>query len=226
MKEEEKLKARRLRSEQGLSIGDIAKELRVARSSVSVWVRDIVLTDKQKEILRSQNPLYNRQINGSITMANKHAQLRRKYREEGAIRAKENNILHAMGCMLYWGEGSKSTCSVSISNSDSKLLRLFKKFLCTCYAVKEEQFVVHIHCYTSNQKEINVIENYWLSQLDLRIENLRKTVLNCVSKYSKRRRGNTLEFGTCHLSVHDVKIKQSIVGAIQEYGDFFNSAWH
>ncbi len=51
MRKEMREEARRLRSEQGMAITDICKRLGVAKSSVSVWVRDIVLNEEQKEAL-------------------------------------------------------------------------------------------------------------------------------------------------------------------------------
>src|ERR1035437_1600962 len=50
-KPEQRKEARRLRREEGLSVGGIAKQLHVAKSSVSLWVRDVKLTQKQKEAL-------------------------------------------------------------------------------------------------------------------------------------------------------------------------------
>ena len=49
MKLKEKEESRRLRSE-GLSITRIAKQLNVGKASVSYWVRDIVLTEEQKNV--------------------------------------------------------------------------------------------------------------------------------------------------------------------------------
>jgi len=46
MKFEKRLEARKLR-QQGLPIGQIANILACAKSSVSTWVRDIVLTEEQ-----------------------------------------------------------------------------------------------------------------------------------------------------------------------------------
>lgn len=54
---------------------------------------------------------------------------------------------------------------------------------------------------------------------------LRKTTMNRVSIYSKRKKGNNIPYGTCHLCVGNVRIKQSILGAIQEYGNFDNLTW-
>ena len=46
----EKQKARELRS-QGYSINEIKTKLNLSKSSVSLWVRDIELTDGQKKLL-------------------------------------------------------------------------------------------------------------------------------------------------------------------------------
>jgi transposase len=51
---EKKMQATALRRE-GLSIVDIARRLSVAKSSVSVWCRDINLTTKQKERLQANS---------------------------------------------------------------------------------------------------------------------------------------------------------------------------
>jgi transposase len=45
--------ARKLRSE-GLSVREIETRLGVARSSVSLWVRDVELSDAQREALRTR----------------------------------------------------------------------------------------------------------------------------------------------------------------------------
>jgi predicted transcriptional regulator len=48
----ERDEARRLRREEGLAIRVIAEQLGVSKSSVSVWTRDIELTEEQHEQLR------------------------------------------------------------------------------------------------------------------------------------------------------------------------------
>src|SRR5688572_3496121 len=50
--------ARRLR-QQGMAIKRIAKQLSVSQSSVSIWVRDIVLSDEQMAALKLAQHTYN-----------------------------------------------------------------------------------------------------------------------------------------------------------------------
>lgn len=45
---EEKLKVRELRSKQGLSYKEILQTIRVSRSTISLWCKDIKLTGEQK----------------------------------------------------------------------------------------------------------------------------------------------------------------------------------
>ncbi len=101
----EREQARTLRQEQGLSIIEIAEKVGVAKSSVSMWVRDIVLSPEHEEALRWNNKRIDAQRAGSQANVTKHRALREQYQEEGRIKAREGNLLHSQGCMLYWAEG-------------------------------------------------------------------------------------------------------------------------
>jgi orotate phosphoribosyltransferase-like protein len=54
-KEQEKAIAKKLRQNEGLSIQRISEILKVSKSSVSLWVRDIILTEQQKTNLFLNN---------------------------------------------------------------------------------------------------------------------------------------------------------------------------
>lgn len=82
MKPFERDEARRLRHEQGLSIKEIAQALRVAKSSVSLWVRDIQLTDEQLAALDYRHNNHANRRNGSRAVAEKYRELRRTYIED------------------------------------------------------------------------------------------------------------------------------------------------
>jgi predicted transcriptional regulator len=56
LKTKERSQARKLRAERGYSIKQIAALLRLSTSSVSLWVRDIELTEEQHQALRERNP--------------------------------------------------------------------------------------------------------------------------------------------------------------------------
>jgi transposase len=62
MKTREQEEAQRLRREEGLSVREIQRRLNVAKSSVSLWVRDVPLTAEQLERLRRSNGRHPRQL--------------------------------------------------------------------------------------------------------------------------------------------------------------------
>lgn len=222
MKSEQRQKARELRN-QGLAINKIAKELNVSKSSVSTWVRDIKLSQEQMENLEQQNPIFNRQINGAKGRADKARIIRIQYQEDGKLKAKENNLLHQAGCMLYWAEGSKSRNQCKFTNSDINMMKLFIKFLRECFQISNELIAITINCYTTNGLTKEEIENYWLSELQLDQSCLRKGQENNRPRsVTNAIRYNKLLYGICNITISRQAIVQHIYGAIQEYASFNN----
>lgn len=111
MKTAERERARQLRLDEGLPINEIARRLRVAKSSVSLWVRDIELTGDQHAQLRALNPAYNGQRSGARTIAERYRAIRRRAQEHGLALARGGEQLHVLGCMLYWG-GAESALRI------------------------------------------------------------------------------------------------------------------
>jgi transposase-like protein len=83
MKTAERLRARELRSERGLSIKQIARTLGVAQSSVSVWVRDIELSLAQRQALAARNPALNPTFEGGRARARRALAQRLDHQAEG-----------------------------------------------------------------------------------------------------------------------------------------------
>jgi transcriptional regulator with XRE-family HTH domain len=225
MKTVERDEARRLRQEEGRSIKEIARLLGVARSSASIWVRDIELTPEQHEALRQQNPAYNRQLAGRSVWAAHCRALRRAWQKEGRALAREGDPYHAAGCMLYWAEGAKGRNTARLSNADPEVLRFFLGFLRTFFDVADEKVRVYCNLFADHLERQQAVERFWLDVLELPRESLRNSTVNVYSKYSERKRQNMLPYGTCALSVGSTRILQSIYGGIQEYGGFERPEW-
>lgn len=224
MKPLTRIEARKLRI-QGLPIKKIARELDVSASSVSVWVRDIALTEEQTKILEQQNPLFNKQISGGKVRADRARAQRLQYQQEGKDSARHGNLLHQAGCLLYWAEGKKSKNICCLTNSDSHLLKLFIKFLRECFSLDNSQFTIACNYYTNNGLTREDIENYWLQELGLDHTALRKGQENNRPRSATNAtRHNKLPYGMCSLTVKSsTKIVQHIYGAIQEYANFSNN---
>jgi len=228
----EKEKAICLRRDQGMSIKNIADELKVSKGTVSLWVRDIILSQEQKNKLEERcfRGSYEARMRGGQTRRKIYYERRRQYQEEGRrlfLRYK-NDLLFVSGIVMYWCEGHKTNNKnrMRFSNSDVHMMEFFIDFLRKYYDVKNEQITLVIDCYLNNGLSLSEIENYWLTSLGLSKDCSRKHRVNYYPKSSKKRtEKNKLPYGVCHLSVGDTKVIQSIYGAIQEYGRFDRPEW-
>jgi predicted transcriptional regulator len=222
MKTEERRRARELRAE-GCSVKEIQRLLGVSRSSVSLWVRDVALTESQRKELELRSRA------GPLIAAERKAatarERRRAYQEDGRRFARERDASYAAGCMLYWAEGDKSRNSARLVNADPELIACFATFLREQFGVQSERMVLSCNLFADHLERQHEIEQYWLTRLSLPASSLRKSTVNTYSKYSLKKRANKLPYGTGRLVVHSTQIVQTIYGSIQEYGGFDRPEW-
>jgi transcriptional regulator with XRE-family HTH domain len=218
MKINEKEEARILRS-QGVSLKGIANKLGVSKSTVSLWVRDIII----EESLTAR--LYANQYENGRKAAEKAKTLfsdaRVLAREQGRIKAQEKDPLHLTGCMLYWCEGYKSRGSVQLVNTDPVLIKTFLKFLRESCGVIDENIKIKIYFYQDLRSKDEVVD-FWLSLTSLTKDNIQSIVVKEGKTEKKRRR----EYGMCVIMVHSTKLINHIYGAIQEYSGEVNPEWN
>ncbi len=225
MKTEQREAARELRR-QGRSVNEIVRELGVAKSSVSMWVRDVELTaEQQHELYNRRGPRYRAQANGSKAVATKYREMRREYQEEGRAKAREMDPLHIAGCMLYWAEGRKTRNSLTFVNSDANMLVFYLRFLRHSLGITNNQIIIRLNYYIGNGLSSEEIENYWLTLLKLPRNCLAKVHAVNNQPISSNQRGRKLLHGTCEVAVHNTQIVQQIMGAIQEYSGIDNPEW-
>jgi transcriptional regulator with XRE-family HTH domain len=214
-----------MRGEQGLALREIAEQLGVSKSSVSLWCRDIALSPDQEAALLAKNPALNGQLLG-MRVRRERCRLRRiEAQEHGRELARKGDPIHRGGCMLYWAEGSKTRNAVQIVNSDADLLDTFLHFLRVCYAVPDQAMTLSVNCFLGNGLTLEEIHDWWLTRLGLPSSCLRRAVVNRPSSASKRLKVNVLPRGTARLTVHSTDVIQSIYGAIQEYAGIDRPEW-
>lgn len=123
-----RLKARELRRK-GFSQKDIAKHLKISRSSASFWTREIILTADQTERLKRS------ELKGKELGRFKSARIKREKRllyvdnlkKLGRLLISKINTqeLFIAGTALYWAEGGKSDRNrrVEFCNSDPRMIK-------------------------------------------------------------------------------------------------------
>ncbi len=225
MKTQEREQARSMRREEGRSIKEIARLLRVSTSSVSHWVRDIELSDAQHAALQARNGLHERQCLAHAAMAAKARARRSAAQQEGRRRARILNHRYIGGCMLYWAEGSRSRNKIVFTNSDPAMARFFVEFIRGFFDINSERLRVTCNLFADHRARQREIEDFWLSTVGLPRSCLCKSTVNRYSRYSQKKRKNKLPYGTCRIVVHSTEIAQTIYGSIQEFAGFDRPDW-
>ena len=220
MRAKERVEARRLRTK-GLSIREISRKIKCAKSSVSEWVRDIPLTTEQIERLSSNQ---DRGRAKAANHPNSPKQVWGKIRKDIAdAAAKEisdklsQNMLKVIGSALYWADGFKQSVNmINFSNSDPSMVVLMMKFFRDVCRVSEEKFrgCLHIHPHLDKEKA----ERFWSNISGIPRRQFHKTQFG-ISRASKHKR-DTLPLGTFRIVICDVRLKSRIDGWIKGMGSW------
>ena len=171
---EEKIKAQQLRKK-GWSIGAIAEELRVSKSSASIWCLDVALTKRQTDRLKENSISAGhkgRMIGAAMNRKKKQDTMStcKKKASETVSQMTDRDLL-MLGIGLYWGEGTKSERSaLAIVNSDPEIILVMMKWFKKVFNVKNEEFMPRIFINEIHRPRIQKVVEYWSSLLHLPME--------------------------------------------------------
>ncbi|MDO8603911.1 MAG: helix-turn-helix domain-containing protein [bacterium] len=214
----DKIKARQLRKK-GWSIGAIAEELGISKSSASIWCLDVVLTKRQTNRLKEN----------SIRAGHKGRMMGAAMNHKKKLDAVESSKLKAialvdqmtqrdlfmLGIGLYWGEGTKSERSaLAVVNSDPEIILVMKKWFEIIFNVKDEDFMPRIFINEIHQPRIKKVVEYWSSLLKLPKEQFGNQVLLKI-KQKKVYENYDSYYGILSLKVRkSSKLKYEVLGLI------------
>ena len=207
MKFNEKLKAIEFRKK-GVGFGQILKEVRVSKSTLSLWLRDVEVDKDIKEKI-----LVGRELSRRLAAESRKQQ--RKINTAAAIEqgTKEfsrlsNNPLFLAGLCLYWAEGDKHKQErVKFTNSDEKMIFLMMKWFREICEVPEEKFRIALHVH--NLHVANDVKNYWSQITGVPESQFQKIY---VKPTTLRQRRNILYNGTCGIVVSNKALFRRISG--------------
>ena len=213
MKIIEKEKAKALRKE-GYSINQIVKETGFTKSSVSLWVRDIVLTKEQKKGLsergRSIESIEKRRINRLHNEQQKRQIIIDEAKKDFTSVSLEQ--LKLIGIILYLGEGGKTKKGLArVANSDPLVIKIIMRFFREICQVPESKFRGYIH--TFEHADVEKTETYWSQITGIPRKQFYKTYIKPSSASLQKRK--SLPFGTIDVCVCDTKLFLTIIGWIE-----------
>jgi transcriptional regulator with XRE-family HTH domain len=162
-KSKEQSKARELRKN-GLSMKEIARTLKVSKSSISLWCSDIQLTKKQIEKLHAQmvrGSYKGRMIGVQMQKDGKKRRIEKyKLLAEKDISKLVKRELFLAGVGLYWGEGAKSS-AVKFYNSDFRAVQFMMRWFREVLKIEEERFLMYISINEIHKKRLKSVIEYW-----------------------------------------------------------------
>ena len=217
MKKEEQEQAQLLRKK-GMSLNEIVREVGVSKASVSLWVRDIKLSDQQKKKLsthgRSVESIEKRRINRINNTLKRHRVIVDEAKEKITTLSKQELLL--VGTALYWGEGGKTNRGMArISNADPKVIQFMMRFFKEICEVPPKKFRGHVHTFSHLNAENS--ERYWSRISGIPSEQFYKTYSK-PSIASKGKR-DSLPYGTFQIYVCDTTIFLTIKGWIERLAE-------
>ncbi|HUX35848.1 MAG TPA: hypothetical protein VMV71_02330 [Candidatus Paceibacterota bacterium] len=150
----------------GFSYSEILKEIPIAKSTLSLWLRSVDLSKRQKQRI-TEKRLAAALRGGEIRKNNRILTIQ-KIHEKAArdIHKISKRELWLMGVMLYWAEGTKEKdnhpgCGVQFTNSDPDMIKLFLRWLFEICAVKREEVYFDIFIHENHRSNIGRAINYW-----------------------------------------------------------------
>lgn len=215
---DKKLRAHKLRR-QGESIKTIAELLNVAKSTVSIWCRDLELTLPQKKALHRKMVAAGHagRLAGAATM---REQKRVRLANAGLQAKKLLSSLtkrdrFMMGLGLYWGEGVKTDQSTTaFVNADPDSVAFMKEWFSDFFGVTKERFNPYIFIATTHKDREQVIKRFWSKQLSLPVKQFAHVVY-LKQGHKKQYNSRTSYHGTLALRIRSsTNIKNIILAAL------------
>lgn len=150
----------------GFSYSEILIQIPVAKSTLSLWLRSVGLSKKQKQRLTEKK----------LASAKRGGEARQQQRilltEKIQKRAKSEidkiskRELWLIGISLYWAEGAKQkehniSQKVAFSNGDPLMIKLFLKWLKEIVKISDSDIFFEIYTHKNSKNKINQIIKYW-----------------------------------------------------------------
>ncbi|PIU14595.1 hypothetical protein COT20_02640 [bacterium (Candidatus Gribaldobacteria) CG08_land_8_20_14_0_20_39_15] len=220
---QEKQKAIGLRK-QGLSYNEILREVPVAKSTLSLWLRSVGLSQKQKQKLTEKKLASMRR--GQEACRVKRIKITKEIKDEaikeiGKLAERE---LWLISTTLYWAEGEKEkeiegrirSGRVRLSNSDPFLIKIFLKWLTEVCRVPKTDIAFRIYLHEASRYRLSEVQRHWSKMLELPIDYFQKVSWKKDKIKTKRKNTGENYFGSIDLYVRkSTTLYREIAGWIE-----------
>lgn len=210
-------KAIRMRIEKQLGYGEIAKELKVPKSTLSYWLKDLPLSEERILELRRTN------WSKGEASRERFRDTMRKKKEAKAIEIFKlyqkrlsklpREAFFVAGLALYMGEGDKrNPARVGLVNTDPNLINFFVTWLVSFFNIPREKIKVHLNLYQN--MNISQEEIFWRKTIKFPSKQFYKSSIRKFHKSSFSYK-DASRHGTCGIYFNSVEKKTELMMAMK-----------
>ncbi len=208
----------------GQSLRDISKQLKIPKSTLSGWFKDIKLSKEQSANLRKSQMKHLVQARLlAVAWHNKQKEFRIEEAKKQAtlllseIDMSDIKIMELALAMLYLGEGFKQDKNgFGIGNSNPLILKFFISMCLNIYLLDINKIKCELHLRAD--QDVNKARVYWSNELGIPIKNFTKDSLD------KRTIGSTTytEYnGVCVVRCGNIALQRKLVYLAKEFCEEF-----
>ena len=180
----------------GHTYKEILSQVPVARSTLSLWLRDVGLSKNQTQRITKLKQMSQR----------RGAEKRRAQRVEASrviFEMSRNDIkkfskrdLFILGVALYWAEGTKqkehrTSVPVEFANSDPEIIRLYTKWIRTFLHISNEDIQLILHIHEDKLRQEKVFKRFWSKVVQLPSSSFAQSVIKKHKPKTKRKNINS-----------------------------------
>jgi predicted transcriptional regulator len=225
-KQKERELAQTLR-QKGTSISDIADKLKVSKSTVSTWCKDIALTNEAIELIsrtsKSKSTASLLRYTESLR-AKRQLAITDSYsvgkRKVGKITERD---IYFFGLGLYWGEGYKrGSQEFGFTNSDPRMIKFYIVWLRSVFKVSGNDLIARVSINDSHMSRVEEVEKYWSKITGITRAQFTKTSL--IKTQSRKIYKNAdVHYGTLRIKVRrGTSMRREVLGAIEGVAESSN----
>ena len=161
----------------GLTYSEILKKIIVSKSTLSLWLKDVGLSNPQKQRITEKR--MQAQKRGAVAKRQQRLDLIAKIEKDASKDAGHfaEKVFWMVGVALYWAEGNKQkphdvSCGIKFSNSDPLMVKYFYKWLTNICKISVQDLVFEL--YVHRGCDIKALKKFWSDKLCLNVDYFEK----------------------------------------------------
>lgn len=175
----------------GYTYREIIEKVPVSKSSISLWLQDMPLSEAEKSILKHRRDagISRGRIRAAASLHRLREERDSVLREDARgeyLRYREDHLFYT-GISLYWAEGSKRNSSFSFVNSDADMIQLMLAWMNIFLGLRKEDIKARLYIHKPYANED--CEGYWSQETGIPRQNFGTTIYKPTGLLIKKRPG-------------------------------------